>query len=329
MRDVILSSNDEGTGYLLVAACSLLKNYRGDEPLRINVLDGFGGLKEENRERIRSLVGSYPPASVRFISIDPIMAPVKEKIAGSGRWNAFVWSSALGPDLVPDSKGNMLYLDIDQLVVTDVSPLFEMDLGTNLLAAVYENHRQFCTRESVEWDTGVLPQEAERYFTTGPLVFNASRFRTEGIRQKIFDWFLAHRDIATRLDQDAFNAVCWDRVVPLPMAWGFHDRMVRKIAKVDASMPYAFGNEPVFCYDAALHPRIFHFLGRKKPWNPSHRPYRKVYHQYMREVGLEPPQDELFAIFHDMLTRFSLWRIRRRVEECRNQGDRGEKGVNG
>jgi len=312
MRDVVLSSNDAGVDYLLVTAYSLLSKYRGTEPIRINVLDGYGGLKEANRTRIRELVAQYPPALVRFISIEPMISPVRDQLTGGGRWNVFVWSSVLGPDLVADAAGNLLYMDIDQLVNADVSPLFEMDLGDAWLAAVYENDRQFGTRNSREWDVGILPKEAKRYFNVGTMVFNVERFRRDGVRQKIVDWYLAHRNLATRLDQDAFNAVCWQRTKRLAMAWGFHDRTVRKIACVDMTVPHVFGYRPLDCYDAALRPRIFHFMGRKKPWRPSHRPYRKLYHAAMRAVGLTPPREELLAPLHDLLTRRALRRIQRR-----------------
>ena len=51
MRDVVFSCDDNGARFLRVTVWSLLKHYKGPEPIRINVFEGFGGHGEENKAK--------------------------------------------------------------------------------------------------------------------------------------------------------------------------------------------------------------------------------------------------------------------------------------
>ena len=59
MRDVAFSCDDNGAKFLRVTVWSLLHHYRGDEPLRINVFEGFGGHSAGNKLELESIVGEW------------------------------------------------------------------------------------------------------------------------------------------------------------------------------------------------------------------------------------------------------------------------------
>ena len=41
--------------------------------------------------------------------------------------------------------------------------------------------------------------------------------------------------------------------------------------------------------EAINHPCIIHYIARKKPWTYTHRPARRIYHSYMKELGVYNP----------------------------------------
>lgn len=307
MRDVVYSCDANGARFLAVSLYSLLRHYRGVEPLRINVLEAYGGLPPEAKSQLESIVAksnsspSTRPSSLRFIDIESILDPYRDLIRqrDGSRWNIFAWIPVFGPDAVSDSTGNLLYLDIDTLVNADVSELFELDLSRSsspvnrpcLLAAVYENHRGNFAAGQAEWDSGILPAEAECYFNDGVVVLDAVRFREEKCLESILKWYAENYARAHRIEQDALNALYWDRTFPLPAKWNYHDRTIRKYCLKRLSH-YWDGNDPRDCFEAALHPAILHFWGKKKPWNPSHRPYRRLYHDAMYALGMEVPPEQ-------------------------------------
>jgi len=351
MRDVAFSCDDNGTPFLKVAVWSLLSHYRGTEPIRVNVFEGWGGHSAAHKQELQAIIDSFntdrrnevekvggqrnfsisekesdnhcppPPAFyfLRYVDIEPFVAPYADLILNRerSRWNVFTWTPIFTPAALPDATGNVIHFDIDMLFNADISPLFELDL--DLIACCHEYDKYGDNAGRVVWEKGILPPEAERYFNTGVLVFNAEACRAERTWEKILNWYEAHYDIADRIEQDAWNALYWRRTYPLHVRWNFHDRNIKNYARWNPSEKYWLGNPPRACYEAALNPAILHFWGPKKPWKPSHRPYRKLYHAAMRAVGQTVPHEPLLAPFHNLVNARNIRRIFNRLHALEGQ----------
>ena len=317
VRDVVFSCDDGGARFLRVSVWSLLSHYRGAEPIRVNVFEGFGGHSAESKRLLAETVARFPNASLRYVDIELAVAPYAGLIMNraDSRWNVFTWTPIFTPLMFGEAAGNVAHFDIDMLFNDDVSKLLDLDLGDSLIAAVAEYHRGGGHVEARIWGDGILPPEAERYFNTGTLVFNTAKCREERTWEKIIAWYRDHYAVADRIEQDAWNALYWRRTRLLPPRWNFHDRLVKSFAKWDTHEKYWLGNPPKECLEAALDPAILHFWGPKKPWLKSHRPYRKMYHAAMRAVGLKPPPEPLLAPFHDFAASLRMSKIRRRLRE--------------
>ena len=314
MKDVAFSCDDRGARFLRVTVWSLLRHWRADEPIRVNVFEGYGGHSAESKRHLAEVVGRFPNATVRYIDVEPAVAPYADLIldrAGS-RWNVFTWTPIFTPLLISDATGNVAHFDIDMLFNDDVGKILDLELGDSLIAAVAEYGKGDPVITEAVWGNGILPPEAERYFNTGTIVFNTAACRAERTWEKILDWYRDHYAIADRIEQDAWNALYWRRTRLLPLRWNFHDRLVKSFARWDLSARYWQGNPPSECLAAALDPAILHFWGPKKPWKKGHRPYRRLYHEAMRAVGETPPPEPLLATFHDFLNRRNLRTIRKR-----------------
>ena len=340
MKDVAFSCDDNGAKFLRVTVWSLLRHYRGSEPLRINVFEGFGGHSLENKAKLQEIVDGFnlskreeverrdgqrnenilcppPPIfySLRYHDVEPAIAPYADLIMNRerSRWNVFTWTPIFTPLLLADATGNVAHFDIDMLFNDDVTKILDLDLGDNLIAAVAEYGKGDPVITDAVWGKGVLPPEAERYFNTGTIVFNAAKCREERTWEKILAWYRAHYEIADRIEQDAWNALYWTRTKLLPLRWNFHDRLIKSYVKRDMSEKFWQGNPPAECLEAALDPAILHFWGPKKPWKPCHRPYRKLYHVAMRAVGQTPPREPLLAPWHDLCNGLNLRKIKCRA----------------
>jgi lauroyl/myristoyl acyltransferase/lipopolysaccharide biosynthesis glycosyltransferase len=313
VRDVAFSCDDGGSDFLRVAVWSLLDRYDGDEPIRVNVFEGFGGHSAAHKAALAEVVARFPKATLRYHDVEPYLKPYPDIVKGreNSRWNVFTWTPIFTPQILADAEGNVVHFDIDMLFNADVTPLFEMDV--DLVACCHEYDRYGENAGRVVWENGILPPEAERYFNTGVLVFNAAACRAERTWEKIVEWYRAHVDVADRIEQDAWNALYWRRTKALPVRWNFHDRNMKGYAKWKLPAKYWLGNPPRECLEASLDPAILHFWGPKKPWKPSHRPYRRLYHEAMRAVGLKAPREQLLAPFFNAANAVNLWRIRRRL----------------
>ena len=329
-RDIAFSCDDNGAKFLRVTVWSLLKHYRGDEPLRINVFEGFGGHSAESKLELEKIVGewnekrgTHSPTptrnsnffSLRYHNVEKAVEPYADLILNreKSRWNVFTWTPIFTPMLLSDATGNVAHFDIDMLFNDDVSKILDLDLGENLIAAVAEYGKGDPIITEAVWGKGILPPEAERYFNTGTIVFNAAKCREERTWEKILDWYRDHYDIADRIEQDAWNALYWRRTKLLPLRWNFHDRLVKYYPKWDLNAKYWQGNPPAECLEAALNPAILHFWGPKKPWKTCHRPYRRLYHEAMRAVGQVPPKEPLLTPWYNFINAISLAQVLRKL----------------
>ena len=337
MRDVAFSCDDNGAKFLRVTVWSLLKHYRGEEPLRINVFEGFGGHSAESKSKLEVLVGEwnekrklhcttatsdYDFFTLRYINVEKAIEPYADLIMNreKSRWNVFTWTPIFTPMLLADATGNVAHFDIDMLFNDDVSKILDLDLGDNLIAAVAEYGKGDPVITEAVWGKGILPPEAERYFNTGTIVFNAEKCREEKTWEKILAWYRDHYDIADRIEQDAWNALYWKRTKLLPLRWNFHDRLVKFYPKWDLKAKYWQGNPPQECLESALNPAILHFWGPKKPWKPCHRPYRKLYHEAMRAVGQTPPKEPLLMPYYNFINSLNFRKIKHRATETQRGG---------
>lgn len=315
MRDVAFSCDDNGAKFLRVTVWSLLKHYKGEEPIRINVFEGFGGHSAESKAALAEVVSKFPKASVRYHNVEAAIEPYKDILrdrAGS-RWNIFTWTPIFTPQLLADAEGNVAHFDIDMLFNDDVSKILDLDLGQNLIACVAEYGKGDPVITEAVWGKGILPDSVERYFNTGTIVFNTAKCREERTWEKILAWYRDNYAIADRIEQDAWNALYHDRTLLLPLRWNFHDRLIKSYCKWDVNAKYWQGNPPKECMEAAVNPAILHFWGPKKPWKPCHRPYRKLYHAAMRAVGQTPPKEPFPAFIHNLKNAHNLAKVLRKL----------------
>ena len=201
MNDVAFSCDDRGTPFLKVAVWSLLDRYGGDEPLRVNIFEGWGGHSAEHKAELAAIVARFPGATLRYVDVEKALEPYADVIAPreGSRWNVFTWTPVFTPMLLPDAKGNVIHFDIDMLFNADVTPLFELDLSgpdpsrPDLVACAYEYDKYGDNAGRVVWESGILPTDVERYFNTGVLVFNSDACRAERTWDRIAEWYRAHR----------------------------------------------------------------------------------------------------------------------------------------
>ena len=100
MRDVCFSCDDNGAKFLRVTVWSLLKHYQGDEPLRINIFEGFGGHSAESKRILAEVVAKFPNASIRYIDFSPYLGPV------GSTFDCMLWAfTFIGKIMPPDVTG--------------------------------------------------------------------------------------------------------------------------------------------------------------------------------------------------------------------------------
>jgi lipopolysaccharide biosynthesis glycosyltransferase len=164
-------------------------------------------------------------------------------------------------ELLPDLD-RVIYLDIDVLVTGNFAELYDIDLRSNIIAAVPDVwinqariHRHKLSQSSLalqitadEYVRTIIGIDDKKYFNAGVLVIDLDKWRKYDIMPRCLS-FYQKNFILLYTDQDALNHVYQDRVLWIGAEWNF--------------IPKAYQSYKLE-YDY-INPYIVHFAG-PKPW---------------------------------------------------------------
>ncbi len=191
------------------------------------------------------------------------------------RFGPAMWYRVFLPRLLR-GVDRVLYLDIDTLVLSPLTPLWELSLEGCYLAAVRNVFMKYH-----RWRASDLGVRIEDYFNSGVLLFNLKEMRRAMFTRRVLH--LVRRRGASLLwpDQDALNLTVGSRWLPLDPRWNV---MNSYLSHPDLAT-LVFGAQEL--RQAIAEPAIRHFEGpeENKPWHPGHdRQGRELYLRHRRDT---------------------------------------------
>jgi lipopolysaccharide biosynthesis glycosyltransferase len=116
------------------------------------------------------------------------------------------------PELIKSSY--ILYLDIDTIILGNITSLLNIDLHNYPVAAVKDfgniNHLN-----------KILPNNSSFYFNTGVMLLNLDKWRAENISNKVIDFIKCNTDLIRFADQCGINAVINSNLLTLDPIFNF------------------------------------------------------------------------------------------------------------
>lgn len=170
---------------------------------------------------------------------------------------------------------NVLYLDCDLIVKSDVSQLLSIDLGNNVIAAA-RNPVQYYNLKYVEY---TLQVPSGKYFNSGVLVINTTNFLKEKIKDKCFELLTRFKNLKCP-DQDLLNMACLGKVYYLPLTWNFQWHQGMEIKPELKLHEDEYDNY----YAASKNYNILHFTSGNKPWIKPNLPLSYEFWSVARET---------------------------------------------
>jgi lipopolysaccharide biosynthesis glycosyltransferase len=231
---------------------SVAESNSANWPLDVRVLtNGFSERSQKN------VLDSLPKgsASIRWVPVD------LEPFGGcstAAYISDMTYARFLIPHIVSRSVNRVLYLDADLLVLEDLRPLWETDLGGAAVGAVLDSLDPKLKRREAGLER--VPR-VSHYFNAGVLLVDVEQWRKQRVSEKALEYLTANPQ-SPYSDQDALNVVCDGRWKQLPGRWNFHDHFAKSIADMDQTE----------------RPAVVHFVTGMKPWKPSSRsPHALLY----------------------------------------------------
>ncbi|MDL2269920.1 DUF4422 domain-containing protein [Desulfosarcina sp. OttesenSCG-928-A07] len=253
---VVFASDNNYAMQMAVAITSLLKNAKhAIYDIRCLISDDFS---KKNKDKILSIQDVYQKCEISFTEIpESLFANVKIKTTHLSKVGFY---RLLVADIFPDLN-KIIYLDVDVIVLQDLSVFYRYSLDTQYIGGVRAPGYYFPDnwRESKEEELGI---KIDQYVNSGVLLMNLSRIRKDNLTNKFIQ--LSKNDYRSE-DQDILNIACYNNIRHIP----FRFNVQTKYTDPKSEEKYKFENViPKDERDGAdKNPIIIHYAGKTKPWN--------------------------------------------------------------
>ena len=277
---VVFAADNNYVPMLTTTIDSMLANASKDYFYDIVVIED--GITGENKEQMAQYFSRYNDVSVRFFGAGALISGY-DLTTSNEHISKETYYRFLIQDILP-YYGKVLYLDSDLIIEGDVSELFELNLGDNLLAAAhdvdYMGNLNMPDGKRMEYTEEVLKMEKPfDYFQAGVLVLNTAEMRK---LHSVEEWLeIASNPDYIYNDQDILNAHCQGRVKYLGYEWNVMHDCGGRVSNV-------FSFAPASAFDAyntsRSSPKIIHYAGFEKPWIMPECDFAEHYWKYARKT---------------------------------------------
>ncbi len=210
---IFFSTDDNYIPFLDVAISSLIENASRADSYRIIVL--HTGLEAENVSKVKQ--NECPGFSIDFIDISGGLEKIKARLKNVYHFSIVTYYRLFIASLFPEYD-KVLYLDCDLVVLGDVSELYHVDLGDNILGAAPEQFVQN-TKEFRRYAETALGVDPDGYVNAGVLVMNLKAFRSNRIEETFIQLITEHDFDLLDPDQAYLNYLCNGKIHVLPNGW--------------------------------------------------------------------------------------------------------------
>lgn len=257
----IVAATDNHYAILLAALIKSIEvNHTTQEPIKFIVIDD--GVSSKNKEKINK---SYNSAliSVEWVkSKNAIPNGIKLPLDKTS-FPLTAYLRIFAPYVVPEDAEKIIYLDVDTILLADISAFFNIDLKGHLFGAIQDVQKVV----SCSWagipnykELGIHPDTL--YFNSGVLLIDAPRWRKEKVAEKVMKALHDNEKYVNYADQYGLNVVLYDQWLQIDPRWNN------------------------FAFEEIENPKLVHFLDVKPIFSnyASLEKHKTLFYEYLRET---------------------------------------------
>jgi len=262
---IVAASDDKYVQHLGVMITSLLENTPEPKRVAFTIIDG--GISDRNR-RILNAVATRYGSRVHMLEFD------LDRLSGfwtSGHVTHSTYLRLFIPDLLNDAITKAIYLDSDMIVKEDIAKLWDFEVSEFYLGAVEDTNLD----RAVDHKPRIGMSLETSYFNAGMLLLNLTKWRQDGMVNRLMEYIHTHPGKIWFYDQDALNWVFQDKWLHLPLRWNqqpMHFKLYSREHRHDMAVR-----------EAVERPAIIHYLAASKPWQfDCDHPLKNQYYRYLK-----------------------------------------------
>lgn len=257
---VLACANRSYMQHLAVMLVSLVVNTPGR---RFNVVVICGAGAWEERDKLAATMARFPAVklAIRTFTPEPGLS-----LPTPAAYSLDIYTRLWVGEFFAPEVDRVLYLDSDIVVVGDIGPLWDHDLGGKLLGAV---DIPGSNRPPL---LGMAPEHG--YFNSGLLLIDLARWRRTGAQERVLNLVRQRGSEFRDPDQDALNLAFCDDRLKLDYKWNAITPFYRKKNELQLA--------PAVTEAVRAEVRVVHFNGTSRPWSYHNRHPRKAdYYKYL------------------------------------------------
>ena len=258
---IIVACDNHYVVLLAALLQSIEYHHKTEEPVEVFIVDD--GISVRNRMKLESSVNPGI-MKLRWIPMDEAIPDEMTIPFDRSSYPKNIHTRIFIPHFIPARFEKIIYLDVDMILMCDISDLWNTDLGDHMLAAVMDPRLKVFSNS---WggimnykELGFDPDT--KYFNTGILVINNKKWREEGSASTVVKCISDNEKYANYPDQYGLNIVMANRWLQLDPRWN---------SFADAECPDPF---------------LIHFIGRKPMYKTyDNRPeFREIFYEHLAKT---------------------------------------------
>lgn len=256
---IFFAVDDGYIPFLAVTLQSLITNASKDYNYDLKIL--YTKISNENKQKILKFENKN--FKIEFIDLNYYLEELASKLYTRDYYTKTTYYRLLIPNLYPQYD-KALYLDSDITVIGDISELYNIDIGENLVGAVPDASVRKIKEFSEYVERVIGMADYKNYFNAGILLMNLKEMREFDFQSK-FLYLLETVKYSVAQDQDYLNRICKGRTKILDAGWDV--------------MPIPTQN-PLQEKDI----KIIHYNLIYKPWHFDNVLYQEYFWEYAKQT---------------------------------------------
>ena len=255
---IFFSTDDNYIPYLDVAISSLIENASKEYEYRMIVLNT--GLEESSVRKIKQ--NERAGFRIDFIDISGELEGIRTRLKDVYHFSLVTYYRLFIASLFPQYD-KVIYLDCDLVVLGDISRLYNVELGENIIGAAPEQYVRN-TREFRLYARRALGVDPDGYVNAGVLLMNLAAFRENAIEEKFIELISRYDFDLLDPDQAYLNYLCLGKIYELPSGWN-KEPMLLPCEGEKQIVHYALYKKP-WQYDDVIDGEYFWHYAERSPF---------------------------------------------------------------
>lgn len=231
----------------------------------------FNDVTDDNKNKLLQLKDKYKNMSITMFNMG---SKFKDVPNTKGYHVNYVSAyKMLIPSMLSQYE-KIIYLDTDVIVRSDLTELYNFNIGDNYIASTPVLYNIFIRKNISEILN--IP-DTDYYINAGVMIMNIKKIREDKIDEK---WISLLGSFEGSIDQNIINKVCYSKTIFFPLKFN--------VCLSEMGLYRNFGN--IFYSNKEINlalecPVIFHWAGKEKPWL-----YRNVFlaQEWLRYYLISP-----------------------------------------